>query len=348
MSSDIATANTIQTLFESNKDQLSQLIPKHVSADRLVRIAIAAISRNPILMKCSQTSLLASLMDAAKLGLEASGPLGEGYLVPYFNSQRKEYEAQFQPGYRGLVTLARRSGVLKEIDARIVHENDFILVEYGVHKKLEHRPVLSGEPGKIIAAYAIFHLEGGGVQFDIMTLPEINAVRARSKAKDSGPWVTDFEEMAKKTVIKRGLKLVPLSVELAEAIEADNRIEYDLDLSSPEPPIPTPKEKTAEDRGKKREEKKVSPVPEPEKKEDPVFGTPPPSSVSDRITPEQVAAVKKKWSEVGAKLSPEFQKEGATFLKTSFGFEKFEDIRPDQLVDVLVAMDDIKEPGRGA
>lgn len=338
MSSDIATANTIQTLFESNKDQLSQLIPKHVSADRLVRIAIAAISRNPILMKCSQTSLLASLMDAAKLGLEASGPLGEGYLVPYFNSQRKEYEAQFQPGYRGLVTLARRSGVLKEIDARIVHENDFILVEYGVHKKLEHRPVLSGEPGKIVAAYVIFHLEGGGVQFDIMTLPEINAVRARSKAKDSGPWVTDFEEMAKKTVIKRGLKLVPLSVELAEAIEADNRIEYDLDLSSPEPPIPTPKEKEEKRTGKREkdeETKKDTPPASPE------------TTSPDRISPEQVAAVKHKWSLVAANLSPEALKEGALFLKKRFGFEKFEDVRPDQLIEVMVAMDEVGEASHG-
>ena len=335
MSSDIATANTIQTLFESNKDQLSQLIPKHVSADRLVRIAIAAISRNPILMKCSQTSLLASLMDAAKLGLEASGPLGEGYLVPYFNSQRKEYEAQFQPGYRGLVTLARRSGVLKEIDARIVHENDFILVEYGVHKKLEHRPVLSGEPGKIIAAYAIFHLEGGGVQFDIMTLPEINAVRARSKAKDSGPWVTDFEEMAKKTVIKRGLKLVPLSVELAEAIEADNRIEYDLDLS-PEPsapPITPPREK--EEKKRKEETKKDAHTSGKETTHPP---TVPPT---DRITPEEVAAVKHKWSLVAGMLTRDAQTEGAALLKKRFGFEKFEDVKPDQLIELMVAMDEV-------
>lgn len=340
MSSDIATANTIQTLFESNKDQLSQLIPKHVSADRLVRIAIAAISRNPILMKCSQTSLLASLMDAAKLGLEASGPLGEGYLVPYFNGQRKEYEAQFQPGYRGLVTLARRSGVLKEIDARVVHENDFILVEYGIHKKLEHRPVLSGDPGKIVAAYVIFHLEGGGVQFDIMTLAEINAIRGRSKAKDSGPWVTDFEEMAKKTVIKRGLKLVPLSVELAEAIEADNRIEYDLDLS-PEPsapPIAPPREKEekkSDKRERKEEMKKETIPPAPE--------TTPPVPPSDRITAAQVDALKKKWNAKASTLSKETQKEGSDFLRSTFGFQTFEEIRPDQLVDVMVAMDDIRE-----
>ena len=339
MSNELAT---IQTLFEARKDQLAQLLPKHVSAERLTRIALAAISRNPTLMKCSQASLLASLLDAGKLGLEASGPLGEGYLVPYFNSNKKEYEAQFQPGYRGLVTLARRSGVLKEIDARVVHENDFILVEYGIHKKLEHRPVLSGDPGKIVAAYVIFHLEGGGVQFDIMTLAEINAIRGRSKAKDSGPWVTDFEEMAKKTVIKRGLKLVPLSVELAEAIEADNRVEYDLDLS-PEPsapPIVLPREKEekkSEKRERKEEMKKETIPPAPET-------TPPPS---DRITPEEVAAVKHKWSLVAAKLTPETQKEGALFLKNRFGFEKFEDVRPDQLIELMVAMDDVGAASHG-
>lgn len=337
MSNELAT---IQTLFEARKDQLAQLLPKHVSAERLTRIALAAISRNPTLMKCSQASLLASLLDAGKLGLEASGPLGEGYLVPYFNSNKKEYEAQFQPGYRGLVTLARRSGVLKEIDARVVHENDFILVEYGIHKKLEHRPVLSGDPGKIVAAYVIFHLEGGGVQFDIMTLAEINAIRARSKAKDSGPWVTDFEEMAKKTVIKRGLKLVPLSVELAEAIEADNRVEYDLDLS-PEPstpPIAPPREKEekkSEKRERKEEMKKETIPPAPE--------TTPPVPPSDRITAAQVDALKKKWNAKASTLSKETQKEGSDFLRSTFGFQTFEEIRPDQLVDVMVAMDDIRE-----
>ena len=322
---------TIQDLFEKHKDQLTLLLPKHVSAERLTRIALASISRNQVLLKCSTSSLLASLMDAGKLGLEASGPLGEGYLVPYFNGQTKQYEAQFQPGYRGLVTLARRSGMLKEIDARVVHENDSILVRFGIDKTIEHFPTLTGDPGKPIAVYAIFHLEGGGIQFDVMTIAEINAIRARSKAKESGPWVTDFEEMAKKTVIKRGLKLVPLSVELAEALEADNKVEFDLDIDTP-PSLPfvTPEPKSEEKKGEQ---------PKKEKKKDPA----PPLS-PQRITSEEFSAVKAKWNSIAENLRPETQKEGAAYLKNRFGFNTFDEIHPDQLIEVMMAMDDIKEP----
>ena len=324
---ELATINTIQTLFESQKDQIANLLPKHVSVDRLTRIALAAISRNPKLLKCTTASLLSSMMDAAKLGLEASGPLGEGYLIPYFNGKTQTYEAQFQPGYRGLVTLARRAGVLKEIDARVIHKYDSFSIEYGVHKNLEHKPEILGNPGEPVAVYVVFQLEGGGVQFDVMRIDEVNAIRARSKSKDDGPWVTDFEEMAKKTVIKRGLKLVPMSIELAEAIEADNRVEFDLDIPTPEQeqtPYIEPAKK------EKKEEKKSA----PKKEEPPVINADPPVE-KDTITDAEKEAVQLAINEKMTGKTDAVRKELAADLRKKYGIALLGDIKKKDLLSVL-------------
>ena len=328
---EIATISTIQTLFESQKDQISNLLPKHVSVDRLTRIALAAISRNPKLLKCTTASLLSSMMDAAKLGLEASGPLGEGYLIPYFNGKTQTYEAQFQPGYRGLVTLARRAGVLKEIDARVIHKYDSFSIEYGVHKNLEHKPEILGNPGEPVAVYVVFQLEGGGVQFDVMRMDEVNAIRARSKSKDDGPWVTDFEEMAKKTVIKRGLKLVPMSIELAEAIEADNRVEFDLDIPAPEKesaPYIEPEKKEKKKDPEKKAEKIVETV------KPPVINADPPVE-KDTITDAEKEAVQLAINEKMTGRTDAVRKELAADLRKKYGIALLGDIKKKDLLSVL-------------
>ena len=324
---ELATINTIQTLFESQKDQIANLLPKHVSVDRLTRIALAAISRNPKLLKCTTASLLSSMMDAAKLGLEASGPLGEGYLIPYFNGKTQTYEAQFQPGYRGLVTLARRAGVLKEIDARVIHKYDSFSIEYGVHKNLEHKPEILGNPGEPVAVYVVFQLEGGGVQFDVMRIDEVNAIRARSKSKDDGPWVTDFEEMAKKTVIKRGLKLVPMSIELAEAIEADNRIEFDVDLDAPKgEEFIEPKEKAPKEKASKKPEPTVVDASKPQEAASPN---------ELLINAPEREALQLTWNEAVAGTSEAVRNEFASDLKKKYGFKMFGDVKKKDLLSVI-------------
>lgn len=200
------------------------VLPKHLTTERLVRIACAAASRNQQLLQCTTTSLLSAIMTAAQLGLEPSGALGSAYLVP-FRNKGGNLECQLIVGYRGLIDLARRSGQIASIEAHVVHANEPHKITYGLTPVLEHQPLLEGDPGKPVAVYAIARLRDGTMQHEVMTYAQVEAIRNRSRAGQHGPWMTDWEEMARKTCVKRLAKYLPLSTELAEAIDTDNRIE---------------------------------------------------------------------------------------------------------------------------
>jgi recombination protein RecT len=154
------------------------------------------------------------------LGVEPNGPLGEGYLVPYKNKGR--YEAQLIIGYRGLINLARRSGMVSEIYAHCVYENDTFEIELGTDPHIKHRPALS-DRGDMIGAYAVYSTTEGSKDFEYMSKEEIDRIRASSRAGNNGPWVQWYEEMARKTVIRRLSKRMPMSVEMAQAVEIDNK-----------------------------------------------------------------------------------------------------------------------------
>lgn len=206
-----------KTVFDQINDmkgELARALPKHMDADRIARIATTVIKQTPALGRCTPVSLLGALMTASQLGLEP-GPLGEAYLVPYGNT------VTFIPGYRGLIKLAWQSGQVKNIAAHVVYENDHFDYGFGLEPTLEHKPGMS-DRGKPIAVYAVVKFMNGGHAFDVMSVADVEAIRARSKAGKSGPWVTDWAEMAKKTVIKRVLKMVPLSSELHNLATAAN------------------------------------------------------------------------------------------------------------------------------
>jgi len=210
------------------KDQLAMALPKHLTADRLLRVAMTTIRHNRKLLDCTLESLLAAVMGCAQLGLEPEPFLGQAYLVPFNNKvkigNREEWrmEAKLIPGYRGYITLARRSGEVQSVTAQVVYANDRFQMEYGLEDILKHTPS-DGDRGKPKGAYVIFRYKDGSHSFDYMSVADIEKIRARSKAKDSGPWVTDWDEMAKKTVIRRHIKLVPLSIELATAAAAEEK-----------------------------------------------------------------------------------------------------------------------------
>lgn len=213
---------TLQSFFEARKASLAQVLPKHMTADRVIKIVLAAASRTPRILECTPESVYLACHSASQLGLEPCGPLGHAYLVPYRNGKTGRMECQYQPGYRGLVELARRSGTITSIAARLVHEEDrleYYEDEKGLH--FNFKPA-TGERGKIIAAFAYAIFKDGGCQFEHMTVEELDAIRARSKSKDEGPWVSDTGEMYRKTVLKRLCKLLPANVELAEAVEQDD------------------------------------------------------------------------------------------------------------------------------
>lgn len=218
---------------------------KHVTPERLVRVACSAISRQPLLAQCTRESLYLALTNCGQLGLEPN-LLGSAYLVPYKNRKTNVYEAQMIPGYRGLIELARRSGQIKTLAAYVVHERDEFSWQVGELPR-HVRYLGDEEPGAMRLAWAFALFTDGAHQVEVMTRREIDATRARSRASDNGPWVTDYEEMAKKTVVRRLAKYLPLTIELAAALEADTAAEIDAVIplleAAPAPPEAGPEAK---------------------------------------------------------------------------------------------------------
>lgn len=217
------------------KAQMALALPKHMTADRLARIATTEIRKVPKLASCDQASLLGAIMQCAQLGLEPGGALGHAYLIPFDKRQKVNgrwetvsTEAQLIIGYRGMIDLARRSGQILSISARTVHTNDKFSYSYGLEETLEHLPCETGDRGELTHVYAVARLKDGGVQFEVMSRADIEKVRALSKAGSSGPWVDHFDEMAKKTVIRRLFKYLPVSIEMQKAVVMDERAEAGL------------------------------------------------------------------------------------------------------------------------
>jgi recombination protein RecT len=218
----------LRTMLEKAKGSMAMVVPRHVTPERLIKLALVAASRTPRLLECTPESIVQGVMSAAQLGLDVGGVLGSAYLVPYKNRNTSRYEAQFIPGYRGLIDLARRSGSIESIEARVVKEKDIFEFEYGLFPKLRHVPTSAADTGATTYAYAIAKLKDGGLQVEVMTRAQLDGIRGRSRAKDDGPWVTDTDEMCRKTVVRRLFKYLPVSVELATALEIEDRAEQGL------------------------------------------------------------------------------------------------------------------------
>lgn len=232
--------DTIRALLIKSKDQIAMALPKHMNADRMMRIAVTACQKTPKLLDCRPVSLLGAIIQCAQLGLEPNDGTGRAWLIPFGN------EVTFIPGYRGLVDLARRSGEIKRFDVRAVHAGDVFQYSYGLKPLLNHIPK-PAERGDLTHVYAVAEFKDGGLQFDVMTKEEVDKIRKRSKASSSGPWVTDYEEMAKKTVVRRICKMLPVSAETIQAVHLDERAE--LGLPQNLALLADPTEKALDDKG---------------------------------------------------------------------------------------------------
>lgn len=217
---------------KKTKAQMALALPKHMTADRLARIATTEIRKIPKLASSDQRSFLGAIMQCAQLGLEPGSAIGHAYLIPFDKREKVNgrwttvsTETQLIIGYRGMIDLSRRSGQILSISARTVHENDKFSYAYGLEEKLEHIPCENGDRGAMTHVYAIARLKNGGVQFEVMSRDDIEKVQAISKAGDKGPWVDYFDEMAKKTVIRRLFKYLPVSTELQKAVILDEKAE---------------------------------------------------------------------------------------------------------------------------
>ncbi len=219
---------TMQAYIKTMEGEIKKALPSVMTPERFTRIMLSAISVTPQLGSCTPKSFLAAMMSAAQLGLEPNTPLGQAYIIPYHN--KGTLEAQFQIGYKGLIDLAYRSGEVELIQAHIVYENDEFECEYGINAKLSHKPAANNR-GEATNVYALFKTKSGGYGFEIMSMDDVKAHAAKySKAYSSAfsPWKTNFEEMAKKTVLKRVLKYAPLKSDFIKAVVQDESVKSSL------------------------------------------------------------------------------------------------------------------------
>lgn len=214
---------TMMDFIKASEKQITKALPSAITPERFTRICMTAVTQNPDLGLCTPQSFAGAMLTAAQLGLEPNTPLGQAYLIPYNNGRTGTKECQFEVGYRGLIELAHRSGDLQSIEAHVVYENDVFEYELGLDPVLKHKPAMENR-GNIEWVYAVYKLKSGGFGFEVMSVEDINKHRDKySQAARRGfsPWNDNWEEMAKKTVIKRVLKYAPMKSEFVTAMVQD-------------------------------------------------------------------------------------------------------------------------------
>lgn len=241
----MATADTLKnklTTTASSKpatihDQKNAMIPQfqmllngdQKKAERAFRIAVTEYNKNHALQQCDRQSFWGCVINAVQMDLEP-GPLGYAYLIPY------KGVCTLQLGYRGMLELVSRSGLVDSVYAYPVYKSDKFKYALGANPDLQHTPDLTADPtdDDIIAFYAVAHIKGCSIpRIEVMSRRQIDGIRKRSQAGNGGPWVTDFAEMGRKTVLKRLCKTLPLSVESQRMLAADETtrtsLERDID-----------------------------------------------------------------------------------------------------------------------
>lgn len=226
--SEMKPKDQIAYLLKQKGGEIAKMLPKHLNADRLLKVAQIAATTTPALLKCDVASLVSAIGQCAQMGLEPNTVLGHAYLVP-FNTKRKDANGnerwvnsvQVIVGYKGLIDLARRSGQIVSIAAHEVCENDEFECAYGLVEVLTHKPAMQNR-GDVVAFYAVAHLKDGGHAFEVMSVEQVNEIMAATQSKGKyGPWKDHFVEMGRKTVIRRLAKYLPLSIEFQTAAELD-------------------------------------------------------------------------------------------------------------------------------
>lgn len=321
---------TFRDFLVKYRPQLSAVLGKTMSVERLIQVTMAAIGRDEKLQRCTPVSVVRSVMVAAQVGLDPSGVLGSAYLVPFWNKHINAYEAQLVIGYRGLLDLARRAGDVVHVEARCVYEKDRFEYELGTEPRLLHIPSLDENPGKIIAAYSIITLRNSDKPLiEVMPRGEIQRIRRRSKAADEGPWITDEDMMSRKTVLRRGIRYVPMSPEAAQAVSIEERMEAGEDLANifplpvdEAPRLPASKSEELAQRIKEARQATqaaaAAPLPEPIPQEEA-----PPEVVQETPPPEPETTAPPSWvdrlEELLAQVAPVPQaRPGVLYAATSF------------------------------
>lgn len=235
-----ALKNTITTMTPEFKAAL----PPQIPVDKFIRTTLTAISLNPELLQADRKSLLGSAMKAAQDGLLLDGREAAPVI---FRTKDKGPVVQYMPMVGGLLKKLRNSGELSSISANVVYERDQFDYELGDDERIVHKPFLSEDRGRPIAVYAIARTKDGAVYREVMSVSDVEKVRASSRAANNGPWVAWWDEMARKTVIRRIAKRLPSSADLDQVLASDNEAVGFTQVESREPIniTPQPEEQAA-------------------------------------------------------------------------------------------------------
>lgn len=231
MSNAVQVIDQVRHQLTAMQPQFAAALPKHVSPERFVRVVMTALQMTPALLNADRRTLFASAMKASQMGLLPDGR--EGAIVTFKD------QAQFMPMVAGVMKMVRNSGEISTWSVQAVYENDNFDFCLGDEEHITHKPALSGR-GKIIAVYSIVSMKDGEKSREVMSVEDVNAIRARSRSGNSGPWVSDFAEMAKKTVVRRHAKRLPMSTDLDDALRADD------EMFMPPEPAPVPEQEQTE------------------------------------------------------------------------------------------------------
>ena len=276
--SDMKPREQVAYLLDQKKGEIAKMLPQHLNAERLLKVAQIAVTTTPGLLKCDVASLIGAIGQCAQMGLEPNTVLGHAYLVP-FKVKRKDANGnerwvdsvQVIVGYKGFIDLARRSGQIVSIAAHEVCTNDEFELVYGLDERLTHKPALD-DRGDIVGFYAVAKLVGGGHAFEFMSLRQVEAIMLASQSKGKyGPWRDHFIEMGRKSVVRRLAKYLPLSIEFQTAAALDGMAEggkdQHLDAFDGEYSIVGPVEHIDEETGEITTVEEVEEKVEPEKVE---------------------------------------------------------------------------------
>jgi len=231
-------SNGVDRLVKVVRDSESQIaaaLPGHLDPKRMIRIIVTEIRKNPLLAECDQPSFLASILQCAQIGLEPGALLGQAYLIPTKN-RKNEYEVELRLGYQGMVELAERSGNLT-IDAFVVYEKDEFNFTFGLSPTCYHKPYWGiQDRGDVIGAYAVARYKDGRVKFRVLSRRDIESARLASPSSNSkySPWSTHYDEMARKTAVRRLWKMIPKSPEMAMAGEIEETADLGIQNDRPQ------------------------------------------------------------------------------------------------------------------
>lgn len=243
----LAVVNEVRTALTKMSPEFKAALPAHVTAERFMRVTMTAVQNNPDLLSADRRSLYNAAMRAAQAGLLPDGR--EGAIVTFSG------KAQFMPMVAGVMKQVRNSGEISTWSVHAVYENDFFEFELGDTEHIVHKPAMRGG-GAIIGAYSIVLMKDGERSREFMNVDQIEAIRKRSRSGNAGPWKTDYDEMAKKTVVRRHSKRLPMSTDLDGVLHEDD----DLFM----PPADAPQQQAAAEPQKPARASRLSKVTEQE------------------------------------------------------------------------------------